>query len=97
MSNLILKTGKVKVGRHTLFRKTTEGATFVVNLKTGLYYTMNETGANIWAAIKKGKTVHQIAADMVKHFRMDRKKAEREVAGYLEKLGKEKLITFSHR
>lgn len=97
MPDVISKTCKVKTGKHTLFKKTIDGSTFLVNLKTGLYYTMNKTGTSIWLAIKKRRTVRQIAADIVKHFRMDSKKAEREVVRYLEKLEKEKLVTICRR
>ena len=45
---------KAKIGKSSLFKKTDEGL-FVVNLKTGLYYTINGSGEHIWLAIKKGK------------------------------------------
>ena len=82
---------KAKIGKSSLFKKTDEGL-FVVNLKTGLYYTINWSGEHIWLAIKKGKKPRQIVKDLAKRFRIKIEKAEREVVSYLEKLEKEKLI-----
>ncbi|KKT06307.1 MAG: hypothetical protein UV78_C0014G0010 [Parcubacteria group bacterium GW2011_GWA2_43_17] len=82
---------KAKIGKSSLFKKTDEGL-FVVNLKTGLYYTINGSGEHIWLAIKKGKKPRQIVKDLAKRFRIKIEKAEREVVSYLEKLEKEKLI-----
>lgn len=95
-SKFWVASNKVKIVRHSLFKKSDDGL-FVVNLKTGLYYTINGSGEYIWMAIKKGKRPCRIAQDMAKHFRMGTQRAEREVALFLNKLEKEKLVIVSRR
>lgn len=95
-SKLWIEGGKVKIVRHSLFKKSDDGL-FVVNLKTGLYYTINGSGEYIWMAIKKGKHPRRIMQDMAKRFRMGTRRAEREMTVFLDKLEKEKLVIVSRR
>ena len=93
MPNPMPKTSRAKVKRNLLFKKTPNGTALVVNLQTGLYYTLNGTAEAIWASIKKEKSIQQIVANIVKLFKITPLKAEREVTRYLQKLEKEKLVT----
>jgi hypothetical protein len=64
----------------------------ILNLKSRHYYTLNETGSVIWAAMKDSKSVEQIADDLVASFEIDHAGAVTHVRAFLEDLARDGLV-----
>jgi hypothetical protein len=64
----------------------------VLNLDSGHYYILNETGCRIWEMLDGNKTVADIAAGLCQEYDVTEKKAMRDTGKILEDLLAEKLV-----
>lgn len=66
--------------------------TVILNLKTGVYHSLNAVGARIWSLIQESKPVNDILDVIVKEYDVERDYCERDLLILLQKLANEKLI-----
>ncbi len=64
----------------------------IINLKSGNYYSLNKTGAQIWRRIEQGFAVEQINDDMRRRFAAAGNYDEAEVERFVQTLKEEGLI-----
>jgi len=69
-----------------------DGEAVMINLTTGNYYSLNETGAEIWEAIERSESVDRVVAALAARYRADRDEIERAVGLMIEELEREELI-----
>lgn len=81
-----------KVDRNKVFWRTVEDETVILNIDTGLYYTLAGTGKAIWEMIVDGKGHAEILAKIASRFDVDEKTAARDLDGFIKVLNKEDLI-----
>lgn len=55
----------------------------VLDLKSGEYYTMNQTGQCIWRALMEGKTVDQVKDLVLERFQVEKDKALTDVEEFI--------------
>lgn len=72
--------------------ETLEGETIIINLATGSYYNMNETGTCVWEGVQAHESVGDIIEACVARFDGDRPSIEAAVFAFLESAVKEGLI-----
>lgn len=64
----------------------------IINLKTGNYYSLNPTGAEIWALIERNLTDEQIIEILKDRYETDSIDVKKEIKGFFNELKVEDLI-----
>ena len=64
----------------------------LLGLETGRYYSLNETGIQIWAALQAGASLSDIAEALEQEYDITHEEATAHVSAYLEELLQESLI-----
>ena len=72
-----------------------DGEAIIVNLTTGVYYSMDKVGAEVWEMIGQGLSTLQIAAAVAARYEIEQEKALVDIEKLTEKLGAEDLIVMS--
>ena len=72
-----------------------DGEAIIVNLTTGVYYSMDKVGAEVWEMIGQGLSTLQIAAAVAARYEIEQDKALVDIERLTEKLGAEGLIVMS--
>ena len=72
-----------------------DGEAIIVNLTTGVYYSMDKVGAEVWEMIGQGMSTLQIAAAVAARYEIEQDKARVDIERLTEKLGAEDLIVIS--
>lgn len=69
-----------------------DGELVMMNIETGSYASMNETGKSIWNLIEEPKSVDVILDALLEEYDIDRATAESEVLPFIEKLLEQKIV-----
>lgn len=69
-----------------------EDETIILNLSTGIYYTLNQTGSAIWSLINGKNSPGVIAGKIASEYKIDKEKALREVERLIKDLSQEDLV-----
>lgn len=72
-----------------------DGEAIIVNLTTGVYYSMDKVGAEVWEMIGQGLSTLQIAAAVAARYEIEQDKALVDIERLTETLGAEDLIEMS--
>ena len=64
----------------------------ILNLKSGVYYSLNAVGVSIWNLIQKPKTVLEIRDTLLNEYEFDTEQCDREVLSLLQELESVGLI-----
>jgi hypothetical protein len=64
----------------------------IVNLEVGHYYSLRDTGAEVWSLIEQGLTRAEIVGILQARYQSDPAEMKRAVASFLEELENEKII-----
>jgi hypothetical protein len=75
--------------------KIMEGEAILINLVTGMYYSMSDTGTFIWSLVEQGASVNQIAERLTDRFDVDLPRAQADLGELVNELEAEGLITRS--
>lgn len=74
-----------------------DGEAIMINLESGNYYNLNETGTYVWDSIEKGHSVRQIAASIAQQYDGEQTQIEHAVAQLIAELKEEELIVIDER
>ena len=69
-----------------------DGEAVLLDLKTGVYYSLNEVGSEIWKLIDGERSVRDVVQWVLENHEVERAAAEQDVNELLDDLCKEKLI-----
>lgn len=69
-----------------------DGEAIIVNLTTGVYYSMDTVGGEIWQMIEQGLSVPRISALVVARYQVGEERARTDVEALVGKLSAEDLI-----
>lgn len=64
----------------------------ILNLKTGVYFGLNEVGASVWRSIQQPRTVAEIRAALLADFDVEPERCARDLEALLEDLLQHQLI-----
>lgn len=70
--------------------------TVILNLKTGVYHSLNAVGTRIWSLLQEAKTANDILDVIVNEYEVERDCCERDLLMLLQELANEKLIEVKH-
>lgn len=72
------------------------GEAVILNLKSGVYYGLNEVGARIWELIQEPRTVAAIRDTLLEEYEIDRDGCDRDLLALLQELATAELIEVNH-
>ena len=75
-----------------VFTRLDDGEAVLLDLQTKQYYTLNETGTQIWDQFKKQHSLDEIAAALTETFDVGQEAAKEHVVAFLEELHREGLV-----
>ncbi|MFC1638852.1 PqqD family protein [Patescibacteria group bacterium] len=81
------KTNDAKVISEVL-----DGETILINLETGNYYSMNDTGSTVWKLLQVGSGVDGMKAALVAGYEVDDSAAAKDLQAFLDTLQADELI-----
>lgn len=59
--------------------KVMDGEAIIINLSTGIYYSLGGSGGFIWSLIEKRARIQEVVRCVVEHYEVDEVEAERDV------------------
>jgi hypothetical protein len=72
-----------------------EGEAVMINLATGVYYSMEETGAYVWELLEKHHNIVEIANELSRNYQVSSDEAEKDLSDLIKELINENLILVS--
>ncbi|MBE7383300.1 MAG: PqqD family protein [Leptolyngbya sp. SIO1E4] len=68
------------------------GEAVILNLKSGVYYGLNETGALIWQLIQTPQTVESLRTALLGEYDVEPEVCDRDLKSLLQAFGEQNLI-----
>jgi hypothetical protein len=81
-----------KVNAPHVIHEIIDGEAVIINLKTGIYYSIDAIGAEIWSLVAAGAATAEVTAGIASRFTGNSDEIERGVLGLIRKLAEEELI-----
>ncbi|MFM7022573.1 MAG: PqqD family peptide modification chaperone [Flavobacteriales bacterium] len=69
-----------------------DGELVMMNIETGSYASLNDTGKAIWLQLENPKTLDAVIADLLNEYEIDRATCEKEVVPFVEKMVKDEIL-----
>ena len=64
----------------------------LLNLRTGVYFRLNDTGTRIWQLIEAGERPAEVVETMAREYEVDRESARRDVDRLVDELTRRQLL-----
>lgn len=77
--------------------KIIEGEAIFINLSTGVYYSLNQSGTLIWEIIEAERTLDEAVAAVTDHYQVSKEQAEVDVERLVSTLLEEKIVIESDK
>ena len=75
--------------------KVIDGDAIIINLKTGIYYSMDNTGGLIWKLMEEGRSLEEIGKVIAANYEVSGEKALEDVKKLAAELLQEELVSLS--
>jgi hypothetical protein len=75
--------------------KVIDGEAILINLTTGMYYSMGDVGGTVWSLIENNSSVNEIADIVTAHYDVDHGRARADVEALVTELLEENLVVVS--
>ena len=72
--------------------ETLDGETIIIDLESGIYYSLNETGSLVWEYLKSGHSLDQIIQYFVNNYGANVASVEKAILDLLDSLEKNNLV-----
>jgi len=72
-----------------------DGEAIIINLTTGIYYSMDRVGGSIWAMLEDGHSLGQIAEAVIDRYEVSSEQAQDDLERVTAELVRENLIAVS--
>ncbi len=73
--------------------KVIDGEAIILNLASGMYYSLDRVGAIVWEMMAEGRSAEEIAQRVATAYDMPREQVRRDLLGLVSELLDEQLIT----
>jgi hypothetical protein len=83
---------RFRINSPPVVAETLDGETTIVDLKSGTYYALNQSGSFIWEQLVCGVEPETIATALLERYELDPDEAERAVAELVDELTEQRLI-----
>lgn len=68
------------------------GESVILNLKTGMYFGLNEVGASVWNLLQQPRSVNDICTQILDQYEVESEQCEQDVLTLLNELVESELI-----
>lgn len=68
------------------------GEVAILNIKSGIYYGLDEVGSSVWDLIQQTKTVAEVRDALLQEYDVDAETCERDLIALLRELSSKELI-----
>jgi hypothetical protein len=75
--------------------KVIDGEAIIINLATGVYYSMDNVGALVWDVLQGGHSLEEAVLAVTSHYDVSREQAESNVRDLVQELVQENLMLSS--
>lgn len=82
---------KIEVSSEISWRDV-NGETIILNLKTGEYFTLNDTGKILWKGICESQKPSEIVLSLANEYNIDYKEVERDVLDFISGLLQKEVL-----
>ncbi|NET30808.1 MAG: lasso peptide biosynthesis PqqD family chaperone [Cyanothece sp. SIO1E1] len=72
------------------------GEAVILNMKSGVYYGLNEIGARIWHLIQQPKTIKDVRNTILEEYEVEPEACDRDLLSLLQELESAGLIEVKH-
>ncbi len=69
-----------------------DGEMVMMNIETGAYIALNETGKSIWNLVIEPKKIHDIISSLMKEYDVTKEVCENDVLPFIQLLLEQKII-----
>ena len=67
----------------------------ILNLSSGVYFSLNRVGSRIWELIQEPRSVREVRDTLVGEFDVDPERCQQDIVSLLEELDAKGLVEFS--
>ena len=85
---------RLTVNENDVAAEVMEGEAIIINLATGVYYSMDGSGGYLWSLVEEGRPLRAIAEALEARFGVERERAEEDVIAVAERLVEERGLTY---
>jgi hypothetical protein len=85
----------VAINSRSVVHENLEGEVILIHLETGIYYSFNGVGADIWAMIGNGLSIQQIVNKLLSRYHQTTEKIEPSVEQFVQELQNELLVVLA--
>ena len=89
-------SSRLQPNREEIAAKVMDGEAIIINLTTGVYYSMDKVGGLVWDLIDGGSSVEEIVEFILSRYDVGRERAEADVERLAAELMQEKLVLESN-
>ena len=89
---MLTSTSRFRIREEEVAAKVIEGEAIIINLATGVYYSLTGTGGEAWAMIEAGRTLSEIAACFSQRYAIPASQAHGDVERLVAQLVDEQLV-----
>lgn len=82
---------KYKAAAHVAWRRINQEVV-VLDLNTSVYYSLNETGADMWELLAKSMNPDKVSAEIAARYERESKAVERDLDAFVKSLCGKKLL-----
>jgi hypothetical protein len=72
-----------------------DGELVMMNIETGAYASLNETGKSIWTLLDAPKSLSEVVSSLVEEYEIDQATCEKEVLPFVENMLKSEVLTLA--
>ena len=92
ISNYTLSNDSIIVASKEQVSSELSGEAVILDLKSGVYYGLNEVGASIWTLLQQPKTVGEIQKAILEEYAVEPEQCDRDIHALLQDLAAQGLI-----
>ncbi len=82
----------LRINSSRVVSETVDGAVIIIDLETGTYYQLVDSGADAWLLLEKGVSERQFVRAMCSYYSDDASAVEQSAIAFLQELKKEEII-----
>ena len=83
---------QVRVNNDVLFQEL-QGEAVLLNLKTGFYFGLNQTGTRVWRLLEQHSELAHVLAAMLTEYEVPEERCAQDLIGLVAELEKQGLVT----
>ena len=89
-------SSRLQPNREEIAAKVMDGEAIIINLTTGVYYSMDKVGGLVWDLIEGGNSMEEIVEFILSRYDVGREQAKADVERLAAELMQEKLVLESN-